>query len=184
MSENPYQAPQAAQEPPPIPLESSQAYAEEIRRTHINHEAQIKSIGTLYWLSGIFLIVGYVSGSQLEASQPRMGPASILLALLVFSVGYGLYKYKTWARVVALIFAFLGLLAFPVGTLISVIMIVLLLLKKNRMLFSPEYKEIIAATPHIKRKSSIIFKIALFLLAVIILLMLLGFAMVMFYPKP
>ena len=185
MSENPYQAPQVAHEPPPIPLESPQAYAEEIRRQHLGQETQIKSIGTLFYLGGICLIVGYLGTTRSNSPEMRIGPAlPVLVTVLQFAVGYGLTHLKTWARVIALIFAFLGLLAFPVGTLICVIMIVLLLLKKNRMIFSPEYKEIIAATPHIKRKSSIIFKIALFLLAVIILLMLLGFAMVMFYPKP
>lgn len=186
MSENPYQAPQA-HEPPPVPAESFQAYAEEVRRTHLGQEAQIKSLGTLYYLGGILSIIGVASlvATTKELTTDVIGGLAItaLFVPVQFLVGYGLNQFKTWARITALVFAFLGLFVFPVGTVICIIVIVLLLLKKNTMIFSPAYKEIVAATPHIKRKSSIVFKVALAFMALIILLVLAGLAVTFFNSK-
>jgi hypothetical protein len=184
--ENPYQAP-LANDPPPIPAESFEAYAEEVRRQHLGQEAQIKSIGSLYYLGGIGSIIGIASliATAKELTTDVVGGLAItaLFIPVHFLVGYGLHQFKTWARITALVFAFLGLFLFPVGTVICAIAIVLLLLKKNTMIFSPAYKEIVAATPHIKRKGSISYKIALVFLAVILLLALAGFAVTFFGSK-
>jgi thymidine kinase len=44
--------------------------------------------------------------------------------------------------------------------------------KKATMVFSPEYKDIIAATPHVKHRTSIIVKVLLVLLLLALLLIL------------
>jgi hypothetical protein len=49
-----------------------------------------------------------------------------------------------------------GLLGFPIGTLISAYFLYLLSSQKGVYIFSPEYARVIAATPHIKYKTSII----------------------------
>ena len=185
---NPYQAPNTTEVAVPAAGESFQAYAEEVRRQHLGQEAQIKSIGSLYYLGAIVSIIGVavaLIGKPLRFA-PEVVAGIAVTALFIpiqFFVGYGLTHLRNWARIVALVFAFLGLLAFPVGTVICVIVIILLLLKKNTMIFSPEYKEIIAATPHIKRKISIVFKIALVIFALIILLALAGLAVALINPR-
>lgn len=49
-----------------------------------------------------------------------------LLALVYFGIGYGLYAGKSWARMVAIILAVIGLLGFPIGTIISIIILIYL----------------------------------------------------------
>ncbi|MFP4143486.1 MAG: hypothetical protein ACLFSM_09985, partial [Thermoplasmata archaeon] len=49
-----------------------------------------------------------------------------LLALVYFGIGYGLYAGKGWARTVAIILAIIGLLGFPIGTIISIIILIYL----------------------------------------------------------
>jgi len=190
MSENPYQAPQVLDSSAPASADSFQNYAEEVRRKHLGHEAQIKSIASLYQLAGILSILGIAAtltttSAPITAESVSSLAISGLLIPVQFVVAHGLTRFKTWARITALVFAFLGLIfcalaglaALPIGGGICVIMIVLLLVKKNKMIFSPEYQEIIKATPHIKRKGSIVYKIALVFLALILVLTLIGFVM-------
>jgi hypothetical protein len=67
-------------------------------------------------------------------------------------------------KIPAIIVSAIGLLAFPCGTLISAFALYLLLSPKGEMIYSPQYKEIVQATPHIRYKTSIIVWILLFLL--------------------
>ncbi|HKB60455.1 MAG TPA: hypothetical protein VKC56_10480, partial [Gallionellaceae bacterium] len=67
-------------------------------------------------------------------------------------------------RIVAGVLAGLGLLGFPFGTVISAFILYLLFSKKGAMVFSDEYKQVIADTPDIKYRTSIIVWIFLALL--------------------
>lgn len=55
-----------------------------------------------------------------------------IIALVYFLIGFGLLKGKGWARVVAIILAIIGLLNVPIGTIISIIILI--------YLFKPEVK--------------------------------------------
>ncbi len=55
-----------------------------------------------------------------------------IIALVYFLIGFGLLKGKGWARVVAIILAIIGLLNVPIGTIISIIILI--------YLFKPETK--------------------------------------------
>jgi hypothetical protein len=79
-------------------------------------------------------------------------------------IGFGLNKLKSWARISAALFAGVGLLAFPIGTLINGYILYLLLSAKGKMVFSDEYREIIEQTPEIKYKTSKVLWFFLFLL--------------------
>ena len=52
-------------------------------------------------------------------------------------------------------FAALGLLAFPIGSIISLFILILLCRPKGIRVLSPDYREVIAATPHIKYRTPI-----------------------------
>ena len=52
MSENPYQAPQTFEVPGSQPTD-----AEAIRQDHIKTEASIKSVGILYWLASVAVVI-------------------------------------------------------------------------------------------------------------------------------
>ena len=55
-----------------------------------------------------------------------------IIALIYFLIAYGLLKGQGWARIVAIIFAIIGLLNIPIGTIISIIIL--------WYLFKPEVK--------------------------------------------
>jgi hypothetical protein len=169
----------------------SQASAEEVRNRFLKHEASVQSIGTLYLLGAVFLllaggvmvislIVLLVNGPAGDPAPTAAGfaiPAVILLAFgaLQFWVGLGLRKLEPSARIVASVFSVLGLLGIPIGTLISAYFLYLLLSKKGEFVFSPEYARVRAATPHIKYRTSIIVVIAVALLFLLLFLGVIGF---------
>jgi hypothetical protein len=154
MDINPYQPPQAE-----VLGTSNVSDAEMIRKAHINHEASVKSIGTLYYLGGMLCIAVGLSAVVGRDTQPApaaaIGVATVfvLIALAQFWIGSGLRKLKPASRIPAAVLTGIGLLAFPVGTLINAYFMYLLLCKKGKMVLSNEYKQIIAETPHIKYKS-------------------------------
>ena len=153
--------------------------AEEIRRQYLKHEASVKSIGSLYFVSGaIFTLVGIMAVVAVGSANARgldAVPAMVLIALSagLIAVGVGLRRLRKWARVPTGIFSGLGLLGFPIGTLINGYILYLVFSRKGRMVFSDEYQDVIAQTPHIKYRTSIVVWILLALL-----LVLFGFAFV------
>lgn len=170
--------------PPPLPpantIPSVAVGAEEVRRSHLNHEASVQSIGILYYLGAILLIVGGI-GQAVEDTESPM-PVRILVATLIvaigvfqFWVGTGLRDLKRWARKPTGVLSFIGLLAFPLGTLINGYILYLVFCAKGVTVFSEEYKKVIAATPHIKyRTSKGILILAGLLVLILLLLVIVG----------
>jgi hypothetical protein len=171
-AENLYEAPKA----PVADVPQASFEAESLRKIHVSHEASIKSVGLLYLFGGLMLLfVGVVTTVALFAGSMESGPWVGLYGflLLALGVGYswsgmGLRRLRTWARKPAAGFACLGLLAFPMGTLINGYILWLFLSAKGRMVLSPEYAEIVRITPHIKHRTSIIVWILLVLLFVVL----------------
>jgi hypothetical protein len=170
MDQNPYQAP-AAEIAEVIPGVSADAV--EIRQEHIGHEASVRSIGILYYIGAIAMIL--TGGISLFALSDDV--ADVSLFLTVFFIGFGvLYLWMGSAlralsskvRHVAGVFAGLGLLGFPIGTLINGYILYLLYSKKGKMVFSEEYQAIRQATPDIKYKTSVI--VWVFLIIILLLL--------------
>ncbi len=143
--------------------------AEEIREEHIKHEASIRSIGILYYLSGglmCVLALSLIAGSfrtQLGLSAV-ITPIYLGLGALFILLGRGVRQLRPWARTTAIVLAAIGLLGFPVGTLLNAYILYLLLAKKGKRIFEDDYKDIIEATPHVKYRTSIIVWIFLGLL--------------------
>lgn len=167
MEFNPYAAPQSQvlQATPQAELE---------RMQHIHTEATIKSVGLLYYLGAFaLLLLGAVglSGRNLEEGVPPqlMGAIFITLGAGQGFVGYGLRRLRRWARIPTVIFSCIGLLGFPIGTLINGYILVKVLGKQGQFVMTPEYQQIIAATPHVKRKTSIVALVLLALLLIILI---------------
>ena len=159
--------------------------AEQIRNEHLKHEASVKSVGILYFLSAsAMLIVSIVSITALVADSspsgfPSLAAGVVFLGLSVILIcgGIGLRRLKPWARVLAGILSSLGLLGFPLGTLINGYILYLLFSTKGRMVFSPDYQRIIRETPHIKYRTSIIIW---FLLGLVLFIVAAGMVAVFF----
>jgi hypothetical protein len=160
---NPYAVPTARVEDVG---ESSEADA--IRSAHIGHEASIRSAGLLYYFVGSMFFLVMLTWLQSPALQePRWIAVMVVFLVLgvgVIVIGWGVRKLERWARIAGSVVSALGLLWFPIGTLLNGYILYLLLSKKGGTVFSPEYKSVIAATPHIKNKTSVVVWVFLALL--------------------
>lgn len=158
--------------PPPVPAAPDDSEA--IRREHIKHEASVRSVGSLYLLGSILLTLIGVgglltafgdSGETTTEGLPAVASVLFLLfAALQFQVGRWLRALNPKAKIPATILAIIGLLGFPIGTLINAYILYLLNSKKGVTVFSAEYAAVRAATPHIQYKTSVIVWIFLGLL--------------------
>jgi hypothetical protein len=161
---NPYAAPAARVEDVP-----ANAEAEATRKAHISHEASIKAVGILYYLGGAGVTLVAIAGLFAATAAADLGLAVGLLAIGVgqFFAGYGVRALRRWGRIVGCVISALGLLALGIGTIINAYILYLFLSKKGRTIFSPEYQEVIALTPHVKYRTSILVWIFLGLVVIV-----------------
>lgn len=149
---------------------------ERIRKEHIKHEASVKSVGFLYFLGAGFLalmgVIALLATTGTSANRPEFGMTMGVMFIAVAGVqvwaGFGLRQLKSWARIPAGVLSGLGLLAFPLGTLINGYILYLLFCKKGTMVFSEQYQQVIAETPHIKYRTSIVVWVLVGLLVVLL----------------
>jgi hypothetical protein len=137
---------------------------EQIRRDHVQHEASIKSLGILYMLgggAGILAAGSMVIAAATTSAKGAGGGAFVvgmgvgigLFAVLSLAAGIGLRKLKQYGRVIAGVVSGIGVLGFPIGTLIHGYFLYLLFSKKGKVIFSDEYPGIVERTPHIQYKT-------------------------------
>jgi hypothetical protein len=151
--------------PPPLPLPGPVAEAEQIRQELLEHEGELRFFGLFYLFGGIIgavaslsMAIGMVTG-QLGTTELGLVPWIVILAffgvgsLLYLRLGIGLIRLDRRVRLLAILMAAVGLFGFPVGTLINGYFLYLLLGEKGRRVLSPEYRAVIAATQHLRRKA-------------------------------
>ena len=117
-------------------------------------ELHISVLGWLYILGhAIFLVIGglgaiFLPGIGLSLQDPELvrilsvvgGVGAVFFTLLAIPgiiTGIGLLKRKTWARVLALVLAVLGLVNFPIGTVVGIYALWLLLQPQMAEHFAP-----------------------------------------------
>lgn len=140
--------------------------AERIRREHLSHEASIRSVGTLYRIGAILTALGtlvMLALGVVNFFQPGDAGAALGLLLvgaiygfltwLQFYLGNGLRELDPKVRTLVTILTAIGLIGFPVGTLISAYILYLLHSAKGKRIMTPEYRAIVASTPHIQYKT-------------------------------
>ncbi|MDA7915069.1 hypothetical protein N9B98_02255, partial [bacterium] len=123
---------------------------ENIRRSHLNHEASIRSFGFIYYLGGGLLLLmgcGWIGFGLMPTNvqQPNASFAAttvmaglwVVIGLLQIFVARGMRTLNPIGRIGGSLFGLIGLLFIPVGTLISVYLLYLLLSAKGRFIFSP-----------------------------------------------
>ena len=171
---NPY-APPKAQVEDVVPFAGE---ADAIRREHIQREAAIRSIGILYYLGGGGLLLGAVAFiGGFAGRRPTGGGVSVAVIgvfILAFGLGFiflgrGIRSLRPWARITAIVLAILGLLRPPAGTLINIYILYLLFSEKGRRIFQGDYPDIVAATPDIRARTSIVVWVLLGILVLVIL---------------
>lgn len=145
-----------------------------IRKEYLNHEASLRSLGSLYYLGAV---VGVIVGG-LWLVNPRnpfpyrdlVGVLMLLLAVAYWKLGGWLRDLDPRARLPANILAVIGLIGFPIGTLINAYILYLLNSQKAAVVFSAEYLAVREATPEIKYKTSWIVVVLAGLLCLVLLL--------------
>ena len=151
--------------------------AEGIRKANLSHEASVQSIGLLYYLGGaIVLCVGGLtlvrffsaSGGSERASAVVVSGFLLALGAVQLWVGTGLRRLRKWARIPTGVLSGIGLLGFPLGTLINAYVLYLVFSQKGKTVFSDEYQAVIQQTPHIKYRTSVVVWILFALLVLII----------------
>jgi hypothetical protein len=174
VSDNPYQAPAVVE----VAAESD---AESTRRKYLNHEASVKGVGSLYLLGGVLGVLALLAlfgGMALNGGSVPGGPELLMLVLsgaigvLQLIAGLGLRKFSNRGRILGAVVAGISLIVIPIGTVIGAYILYLLLGAKGKMVFSPEYQEVIAQTPHIRYRTSkwVWILLILFLLFIVFLM--------------
>lgn len=136
---------------------------ETLRKDYLGHEASVRSVGVLYLIAALLmLLIGTAELFGFSPDGPKkttavppwiMGGLFIALSLVYFQIGRWLRALNPKARTPATVLAVLGLLGFPVGTLINLYILYLLRSDKGTMVFSEHYQEVMTATPHIRYKT-------------------------------
>ena len=155
---------------------------EAYRHEHLSHEASVQSIGCLYYLGAVLVVLMGVGYAFLGASSkdPNIpGPMFLVMGLGMIAmgfaqgfVGYGLRRLLPWARIGGIVLSVIGLLGIPIGTIISAYVLYLLVSNKGEIVFSDRYKHVISQTPHIQYRTSIIVKIFVGILIAVVALIL------------
>ena len=176
MEINPYAAPQSAA--PQSQVLQTTTQDELIRREHINTEASIKSVGILYYIGALALVSIGVIGLNTSA-RGKSGfdlPLGMMFLLLGVGMGvaaFGLRRLRSWARIPTIILSsialIIGLINLSGGIVIHIYILAKMLGKQGQFVMTPEYQRIIAATPHVKRKTSVVVWVLLILLLIILI---------------
>lgn len=182
MSHNPYAAPSAD-----ITAELPRAESADLalRQAHLQHEVQLKSVGTVCvsaaFVWGVSSAIGIPVYLSSSASEPAwLQVITVALCLLVLAAfactGIGLRGLHAWVRIPAAAVAVPCLLLFPLGTLLGAYLIYLLFCAKGQTVLSPGYARVLAATSHLRYRRSGLERVllALLLSAVIALLALIA----------
>lgn len=171
---NPYAPPEARVDD----VSDAPAGAEAIRREYIKHEASVRSIGVLYYIGGVVMVIAaigllaaFLGANEVESRASLVGMLAVytpLGALSIF-VGRGIRQLAGWARTAVTVLSVIGLLGFPIGTLINGYILYLLHCAKGKRIFEPDYADIVAATPFVKYRTSAVVWVVLGLLLLVIL---------------
>jgi hypothetical protein len=158
------------------------------RREHLKHEVSVKSIGLLYLLGAVIMILAGIGmfvvplsggGNAGQNAPPPaffagFGLVYLSLGIFQFFVGRGLRRLQPWTRIATSVLSVIGLLGFPIGTLISAYILYLMLSTKGQVVFSDEYKQVMLQTPHIQYKTPLIVWILVVILALVLVVAIVG----------
>lgn len=144
------------------------------------HERNVRALSLWFWMLGIGSAVAAVSAlTKVDrglANGASLGFLQIVLLLIIpwsalFLVGaWHLPRFTKTGQVLGAVGSALGMVSFPLGTLIGVFALWVLLGKRGQAVFTQEYRAAIAATPQLKYGLSIGTKVALGLLVLVAIL--------------
>jgi hypothetical protein len=108
----------------------------------------IKAVGWLWIANGALSIFMFIIGlvvinwpgvvpNARDSILASLGALCFFLPGVIAYVltGYGLLKYKSWARILAIILAILNLILFPIGTALGIYTLVIMFNEEVKALF-------------------------------------------------
>lgn len=105
--------------------------------------AVLDFVGGFLWL----LVAGAVLAAGFGDRKPvavGVGFVFLLVAALGFACGYGMLRLRRFGRVLQIAFAIVGLLGFPLGTIVSILILAYMFQPGIRVLFSEKRPETLA----------------------------------------
>lgn len=137
--------------------------AEKSRKVFLRHETSVKFAGSLYMFVGALLALSACISAFFPGLRQSLVPdargvwqrvlfGGVLLCLsaALIILGRCLRRLNPKAIMPTTIVAGIGLLGFPIGTLINGYILYLIHSEKGKMVFSSDYKAIMQATPHLR----------------------------------
>lgn len=120
--------------------------AAETRTDRGGRPTGVTILSVLAFLQGLLLLVGGATMLVLGSAIPGLGalPAGVLagvggvfvlIGLVYFLAGWGLLTGENWAWILSIVLAVIGLFAFPIGTVISIIILYYLTRPKVKRFF-------------------------------------------------
>lgn len=141
---------------------------ESFRREHLFHETSIQSIGVTHGavgLVGLIVSLSLFSAAIQEwiaGSGKWNAPLSFVVAVLIgaFSifqirVARAINRLEPWSRTASTFISAMGLLLFPIGTLLGGYFLYLLRSKKGETVFSEVYRVTIRLTPDVRYRTPV-----------------------------
>jgi len=111
-------------------------------------QTHVKAVGWLWIANGVLSILMALIGltvinwpglipSARDSILASIGALCFFLPGVIAYVlaGYGLLKYKSWARILAIILAILNLILFPIGTALGIYTLVIMFNDEAEVLF-------------------------------------------------
>ncbi|OGF65017.1 MAG: hypothetical protein A2Y62_14425 [Candidatus Fischerbacteria bacterium RBG_13_37_8] len=91
-------------------------------------------VAAVWIIISIALIIGMVHSQYNNFMY--MAIVAIALGIINFFCGYGLWNLKSYGRTIMLVFSFIGLLGFPFGTIISILLLIYFYKPGIKIIFS------------------------------------------------
>jgi hypothetical protein len=138
--------------------------AEDIRRRHLTFETNLRQLGALWVVGGVFATLGglampaiLIGEGQGDALPLALGVGGLYLALGLGQLfaGLQLRKLSPRARLPGTLVTLPGLIAIPVGTMFSGLILYGLHSSKGQYILSEPYRRIVDATPHVRPKTPV-----------------------------
>jgi hypothetical protein len=120
---------------PPQTSYQQPAYSQPVPQQPTGRPTGVVILAILEAISGVFSLISGAVGSILPFGTV-LGTVLILIGLLELFMAWSLYNGKSWARIAAIIIAIIGLLAIPIGTIISIIILYYLTRPNVKMFFN------------------------------------------------
>jgi len=142
------------------------------RSEYIVHESKIKTIGLVYLITAPLLLSAVVIGFCTEyreflnqAYTPLWGMITLISLFFIIQAyaGYSLWRLRYRGKPLATVVICIGMVGFPLITMLSIYCAHVLRSKMTKIIFSPEYLRVISATPRYKLKPPVFFLVSVFL---------------------